>query len=88
MGPRRGDGSSTLKCSWSATDSAPRPLIRSWRRRASASAFFHHFESKKALARALVERYVDVDLALLGQGLDSVANVEETHRSGVLPTER
>jgi len=56
--------------------------------RTSKGAFFHHFESKKALARALVERYVDVDLAPLGQGLDSVANVEETHRSGVLPTER
>ena len=55
--------------------------------RISKGAFFHHFESKKALARALVERYVDVDLALLSQGLDSVANVEETHRSGVLPTE-
>ena len=45
--------------------------------RTSKGAFFHHFESKKALARALVERYVDVDLALLGRGLDSVANVED-----------
>jgi len=35
----------------------------------SKGAFFHHFESKQALADALVERYVAADLSLLGEGL-------------------
>lgn len=35
----------------------------------SKGAFFHHFESKQALARSLVSRYVDADLQLLGAGL-------------------
>ena len=43
----------------------------------SKGAFFHHFDSKRALARALVERYVDADLGLLQEGLDAVADVED-----------
>ncbi len=31
----------------------------------SKGAFFHHFDSKRDLARALVERYVEADLAHL-----------------------
>ncbi|GAA5113901.1 TetR/AcrR family transcriptional regulator [Alloalcanivorax gelatiniphagus] len=42
----------------------------------SKGAFFHHFDSKQALARALVSRYVDADLRLLEQGLAAVADVE------------
>ncbi len=37
----------------------------------SKGAFFHHFASKRALASALVERYVDADLAMLGAGLEA-----------------
>lgn len=43
----------------------------------SKGAFFHHFDSKRTLAAALVERYVDADLRLLRQGLDAVAEVED-----------
>lgn len=43
----------------------------------SKGAFFHHFDSKRALARALVERYVDADLGLLRQGLDAVVDVAD-----------
>ena len=43
----------------------------------SKGAFFHHFDSKRALARALVERYVDADLVLLDQGLAAVADVAD-----------
>lgn len=35
----------------------------------SKGAFFHHFESKRALADALVERYVEADLQMLADGL-------------------
>jgi TetR/AcrR family transcriptional repressor of nem operon len=40
----------------------------------SKGAFFHHFTSKRALARALVARYVDADLRLLQRGLDAAAS--------------
>ena len=43
----------------------------------SKGAFFHHFESKRALSRALVERYVEADLTMLQAGLDAVANVAD-----------
>jgi TetR/AcrR family transcriptional regulator, transcriptional repressor for nem operon len=43
----------------------------------SKGAFFHHFDSKRSLARALVERYVDADLVLLDQGLAAVADVAD-----------
>lgn len=39
----------------------------------SRGAFFHHFPSKRALAHALVERYVAVDLGTLAKGLDAVS---------------
>lgn len=39
----------------------------------SKGAFFHHFESKLALADALVERYVANDLELLDEGLAMAA---------------
>lgn len=42
----------------------------------SKGAFFHHFDSKRTLARALVERYVDADLVLLRAGLGAA---EELH---------
>lgn len=45
----------------------------------SKGAFFHHFETKRDLARALVGRYVDADLRLLEQGL-AVAAREESSR--------
>ncbi|MGA8255722.1 MAG: TetR/AcrR family transcriptional regulator [Nocardioides sp.] len=35
----------------------------------SKGSFFHHFESKQALAEALVERYVAADLEMLADGL-------------------
>jgi TetR/AcrR family transcriptional regulator, transcriptional repressor for nem operon len=37
----------------------------------SKGAFFHHFASKRALAEALVERYVADDLQMLGAGLEA-----------------
>jgi TetR/AcrR family transcriptional repressor of nem operon len=37
--------------------------------RSSKGAFFHHFESKAALGRSLLSRFVDADLALLRAGL-------------------
>lgn len=43
----------------------------------SKGAFFHHFDSKRALARALVDRYVDADLVLLREGMDSAADHED-----------
>ena len=43
----------------------------------SKGAFFHHFESKRALARALVARYVDADLEMLRQGLEAAGGVED-----------
>ncbi|MFT4264713.1 MAG: TetR family transcriptional regulator [Nocardioides sp.] len=39
----------------------------------SKGAFFHHFPSKRALAHALVERYVAADLGTLAGGLEAVA---------------
>lgn len=39
----------------------------------SKGAFFHHFESKRALSQALVKRYVEMDLTMLQAGLDAVA---------------
>ena len=49
----------------------------------SKGAFFHHFASKRALASALVERYVDADLAMLGAGLEA-AEVESDPVAKVL----
>jgi TetR/AcrR family transcriptional repressor of nem operon len=43
----------------------------------SKGAFFHHFDSKAALARSLVGRYVEGDLAHLHAGLAAVAAVED-----------
>jgi len=43
----------------------------------SKGAFFHHFESKRALARALVKRYVDADLEMLQRGLDAAADASD-----------
>ncbi len=43
----------------------------------SKGAFFHHFDSKRALAAALVDRYVDADLALLHRGLEALDGVED-----------
>lgn len=43
----------------------------------SKGAFFHHFESKQALARALVDRYVDKDLQLLAEGLAAVESITD-----------
>lgn len=40
----------------------------------SKGAFFHHFENKRALAHALVARWVDADLEMLGQGLEAAAD--------------
>lgn len=39
----------------------------------SKGAFFHHFPSKRALAHALVERYVAADLGVLAAGLDAAS---------------
>jgi TetR/AcrR family transcriptional repressor of nem operon len=44
---------------------------------ASKGAFFHHFASKRALARALVDRYVDGDLGMLREGLAEVAPITD-----------
>jgi TetR/AcrR family transcriptional repressor of nem operon len=43
----------------------------------SKGAFFHHFDSKRDLAAALVERYVDADLALLHRGLEAADGVDD-----------
>jgi TetR/AcrR family transcriptional repressor of nem operon len=43
----------------------------------SKGAFFHHFDSKRSLARALVQRYVDADLVMLDRGLDAAAAVTD-----------
>src|SRR5690349_10940976 len=37
--------------------------------KSSKGAFFHHFESKRALGQSLLSRFVDADLALLNAGL-------------------
>jgi TetR/AcrR family transcriptional repressor of nem operon len=43
----------------------------------SKGAFFHHFDSKRELAAALVDRYVDADLELLRRGLDAAEGVSD-----------
>lgn len=43
----------------------------------SKGAFFHHFDSKLALARALTERYVAGDIAQLYAALDATASVAD-----------
>lgn len=43
----------------------------------SKGAFFHHFDSKSDLARALTERYVAGDLEQLRAGLDATADVAD-----------
>ena len=43
----------------------------------SKGAFFHHFDSKRALAAALVDRYVDADLLMLREGLDATADLDD-----------
>ncbi len=43
----------------------------------SKGAFFHHFDSKRALAAALVERYVDADLDMLRLGVEAAQDVED-----------
>lgn len=43
----------------------------------SKGAFFHHFPTKRALAHALVERWVDGDLAMLEAGLATAAAVDD-----------
>lgn len=48
----------------------------------SKGAFFHHFESKRALADALVEAYVAEDLGMLQLGL------EAAEAAGAEPVER
>jgi len=43
----------------------------------SKGAFFHHFESKRALSHALVTRYVDADLEMLRLGLNAAERETE-----------
>jgi TetR/AcrR family transcriptional repressor of nem operon len=43
----------------------------------SKGAFFHHFESKLALARALTERYVAGDIGQLYAALDATASITD-----------
>ncbi len=43
----------------------------------SKGAFFHHFDSKRALASALVDRYVDADLTQLRRGLDAADGIDD-----------
>ncbi|MEQ6900318.1 TetR/AcrR family transcriptional regulator [Nocardioides sp. YIM 152588] len=43
----------------------------------SKGAFFHHFDSKLDLARALTERYVTADIANLHAALDATADVAD-----------
>lgn len=46
----------------------------------SKGSFFHHFDSKHALARALVERYVAADIAQLDQGIAQVEGIADPIR--------
>jgi TetR/AcrR family transcriptional regulator, transcriptional repressor for nem operon len=43
----------------------------------SKGAFFHHFDSKRDLARALVGRYVEADLAHLAGALEATAGITD-----------
>ena len=43
----------------------------------SKGAFFHHFESKRALADALVDRYAESDLAHLQDGLEAAQEASD-----------
>ena len=43
----------------------------------SKGAFFHHFDSKRDLARSLTERYVAADVAELQAALDATASVPD-----------
>ena len=43
----------------------------------SKGAFFHHFESKRALADALVDRYAESDLEHLRDGLDAAQEASD-----------
>jgi TetR/AcrR family transcriptional repressor of nem operon len=43
----------------------------------SKGAFFHHFDSKLDLARALTERYVTADIGQLRAALDATAHVSD-----------
>lgn len=43
----------------------------------SKGAFFHHFDSKADLARALTERYVAADVGQLHAGLDATRDVTD-----------
>jgi TetR/AcrR family transcriptional repressor of nem operon len=43
----------------------------------SKGAFFHHFDSKLDLARALTERYVTADIAQLHAALDATARISD-----------
>ena len=43
----------------------------------SKGAFFHHFDSKNALARALTERYVAGDIGQLHNALNATASVAD-----------
>lgn len=43
----------------------------------SKGAFFHHFDSKSDLARALTQRYVDGDVRQLHEALDATAHVSD-----------
>ena len=43
----------------------------------SKGAFFHHFSSKQQLARALVDRYVEGDLAQLEGSLEATAHLTD-----------
>lgn len=45
--------------------------------RSSKGAFFHHFESKRALGQSLISRFVDADLALLDAGLRHTEGVDD-----------
>ena len=43
----------------------------------SKGAFFHHFASKRELAKALVDRYVEADIAQLRRSLDATDHLTD-----------
>jgi len=45
--------------------------------KSSKGAFFHHFDSKRALADVLVDRYVAADLAMLQMGLEAARDASD-----------